>query len=380
MDCVIFGNTGREFVSINLSTGILFITVNADELFQNIKVPANIEQSKMIAAHDIENGLFREYPLENWEYFLFHEGSGESLAFFFWFKKYREIHDKKILCICFNPLRAEMMKFCPYVDEVINVDKIMFDYISVFYAKRYDIKRILLAHFLPKIIAARKKLSPDEMKTYDIPEMMRDFLNINPNAKLERYPTELPEKAVAKAKKLFKEMNLTYGKVVFIIRTGYYYGRLEEHIDFWIKLRDKLRTEGYEVITNSNQVDIPACRNIFLPLLETAAFAGLCGNIVCIPTGFAESLCTLNTADKFVLQFIYPGDNDPYWKGQKVDVNKIIDNYYYYLAQYFESNVNLFCYKWGNNSAEDDLLISRIVNNITRRNFLWKLNLLNRRL
>ena len=357
-NCVVFGNTGREFLAINLSAGNIF----------NIEIPANVEQYKLMAANAVENILLKKYPPESWEYFLFHEGMGESITFFFWMKKYRETCGKKILCICFHPIRAELMNFCPYVDESINVDRLMFDFISVFYAQKYNIRRLLTAHFSPKTIAAISKLPPDEVRTYGWIGMIRDFLNIDQNAKFELYHVELPKETIARAENLFNKMNLTRNKAVFAVTSGYYYGRLEHHIDFWIKLRDKLRAKGYEIVTNANEVDIPDCRNIFMSLLETAAFAGLCGNIVSIPTGFVESLCELNTANKITLQVIYPSDNDIYWGGKPTDVDKAVDDYVYTVSRYLKSNTKFSCYKWGNNPAEDDLLLEKIVNKILTSN------------
>lgn len=368
VDCVIFGCMGEEFLAINFSERNLFVTANAEDLFKDIVVPDIVEQYKLMAANYIENILLKKFPPENWEYFLFHEGMGESMTTFFWMKKYRETCIKKILCICFNPMRAELMKFCPYVNEVIIVDGIMFDYISVFYATKYNIKRLLTAHFSPKKIAAESKLPPDERRTYGQIGMIRDFLDIDKNTKFELYHLELPKEIISRAENLFNEMNLTKGKVVFAVTAGLYYGRLEHHADFWIKLRDKLRTEGYEIVTNGNKVDIPNCQNVFLSLLETASFVGLCGNIVSVPTGIIEASCAMNTIDKITLQVIFPGDNDIYWGGNPVDVDKVIDNYLYSRNPYFESNIKFSCYKWGNNPAEDDLLLEKIVNKIITSN------------
>lgn len=298
---------------------------------------------------------------------MFHEGLGESLAFFFWLKKYRETCGKKILCICANNLRAELFSISPYVDAIATVDWRVFDFISVYLAEKYNIHRSLLAHFDLKTIAAKEKLSADELKNYGIIGTIRDFLNISADTKFEPYAVQIPPPVIERVKNLFAQMNLVEGKIVFLVTSGYYYGELKHHLPFWIKLREKLNAAGYEVITNSDKEIIPNCRNIFLSLLESVVFAGLCGNIVSIPTGFVESLMILNSTDKMNVQVIYPGDNDIYWRGEKNDVDKIVDDYIYYINIYLTSQKIFSCYKWGNNDTEDDLLLEKIVQKITER-------------
>ena len=289
------------------------------------------------------------------------------MAFFFWLKKYRETCGKKILCICANNLRAELFSISPYVDAIVTTDWLVFDFISVYLAKKYNIHRSLLAHFDLKTIAAKEKLSADELKNYGIIGTIRDFLNISADTKFEPYAVQIPPPVIECIKNLFAQMNLIEGKTVLLVTSGYYYGNLEHHLTFWIKLREKLNAAGYEVITNSDKEIIPNCRNIFLSLLESVVFAGLCGNIVSIPTGFVESLMILNSTDKMNVQVIYPGDNDIYWRGEKNDVDKIVDDYIYYINIYLTSQKIFSCYKWGNNDTEDDLLLEKIVQKITER-------------
>lgn len=315
-------------------------------IFEDISADSQLEDYKTKLAKHLKRNVFEKYPPKKYEYFLFHEGLGESTAFFFWMKKYTEHCKKKILVICFQELRAEMMRLCPYIDVTIRVEPIIFDYISVYCAKKYDIKRVLLAHVSPKITAKKAKLTSSEIKTYGIIGTIRDFLKISPKTKFEKYPVKLPQNSVAKAEDLFKKMNLIRGKTVFVITEGLYFGNLSHHMNFWINFAERLKILGYEVVTNSAEEVIPGCKNIFLSLLESTAFAGLCGNLASVPTGFFEAICALNTKDEIKWQIFYPDENDIFWRGKKVNVDSMIENYVYYLNQYISPNVEFFCNKF----------------------------------
>lgn len=365
VDYVIAGGTVIEQPILNFALQnnikILPVTTDVDAIFKDIPIPVEIENVRKNLLTALESGLFLKCSPQEFEIFLFHEGLGESTAFLFWLKKFRETCGKKILCICANNLRAELLSTSPYVDAIVKVDWLVFDFISVYFAKKYNIHPLLLAHFDLKTLAARAKLSADEVKTYGQIGLIRDFLNIGADKKFERYAVQIPPPIRERVKNLFAQMNLIEGKTVFVVTQGYNFGGLNHHLPFWIKLRDKLNAAGYEVITNGDKEDIPNCRNVFLSLLESAAFAGLCGNIVSIPTGFVEVICAINSADKINLQVMFPNENDIYWRGQKIDVEQRIGNYVYSINPYFAQNINFSCDKWGNTGAEEDLIISKIV-------------------
>ena len=371
MDYVISYNAATEMPILNFAVKnnvpILTTTDDVSTLFQDIPVSQEVTNIKKNLINVVENELFAKYSPRDFEIFLWHEGLGESTAFLFWLKKYREIYGKKILCICANNLRAELLSISPYVDAIVMVDWLMFDFISVYFTKKYNIHRALLAHFSLKTIETKSKLSADELKNYWVIDVIRDFLNISADTKYEPYAVQIPPQIIANVKNLFAQMNLIEGKTVLIVTEGYYYGGLGHHLPFWIKLRDKLNSAGYEVVINGNKEVIPGCRSIFLSLLESAAFAGLCGNIVSIPTGFVECIYAINSDTKINLQIIFPGDNDIYWRGEKKDVDKIVDDYAHYLNISQTSKKRFSCDKWGNDDAEDDLLLEKIVQKITER-------------
>ena len=337
-----------------------------DDLFSAVPTPAEISAIRKNLSALVEGNLLAKVPPNEFEYFLFHEGLGESTSFFFWLKKYRAHAKKKICCICSHPLRAELLMACPYVDLVLTTDAITFNFISVYFAEKYNIKRFLLMHHSVETFKNQRECA-EKKESYGLIERVRDFLRIRRDVPFEKYFVNMPTPQVESAKKNFHDMNLTEGKVVFVImEANYFHGLSEIHADFWLKLRDKLNSVGYEVITNGPKEDIPNCRNVFLSLFQSAAFAGLCGHIVSIPTGFVESICAVNMVDKITLELIHPADNDKYWKAYTRNVDGLIEGYAKMLDRFISENIDCTYRKFGNDSAEDDALIEKIVEKILR--------------
>ena len=337
-----------------------------DDLFVDIPVSTEISAAKKNLSAQLEKDFFSKVPPDEFEYFLFHEGLGESTAFFFWMKKYRETTKKKICFICSHSLRAELMMACPYVDLVMTADPLTFNFISVYYAEKFHIRRFLLMHHSQKnLVAMREHAKNNESYTHI--EKVGNFLGIRYDVPFEKYPFTFPAPQVERAKKIFHDMNLAEGKTVFVCTEANYFNGLSQfHTDFWLKLRDKLNAVGYEVVTNGPRENIPNCKNVFLSLFESAAFAGLCGHVVSVPTGFVEAICALNMVDKITWEIIHPSDTDKYWKGFSPNVDGILEGYARMVDKLISENIDCTYRKFGNNSAEDDELIEKIVEKILR--------------
>ena len=359
---------------------IIGTRVAPEDIFSGVEVSAEVQQFKENLRTMVERELIEKFPPEQFEYFLFHEGLGESTAIFFLLKEYRKPRDKKILFLCINPLREEMMRNCPYVDVVITIPPQIFDYLTIYYADRYSMKKILTAHPSEKVISRRKSLSAEELEDYHIPEVFRDFLDIPPNVRFKKYPVRLPEVAVARAKEIFTKMNLTAGKTVFAVTKGIYFGGLEHHNEFWIKLARRLQSAGYEFVLNGDDEFFSGCKSVYLSLFETAAFVGLCRNIVSVPTGFVEAICTFNTVESINWQIIFPNAHDIFYKRKSLAArlgalegiqkegsqfaSEGTRGYELYLKKYLDANVNFATYLWGDTAIEDDALIEKIVGRI----------------
>ena len=302
---------------------------------------------------------FNKFSPSEYEYFLFHHALGDAMGFFYWLKEYKKKHDKKILLFCFRDVLIEFMNICPYVDEVLKIDIVTFDFISIYFSERYGIRDFYTLHMNPDVLKVQN-LFPQCIRSFGPLIKPRDFLGINPEIKFKKYKVDIPAEKILKAKKIFNELGLIRGKTVFFVTEGVSANK-PHYKNFFIKLAEILMNHGYEIITNGKKESIPGCKNIFLSLLETSVFVGLCGNVVSITTGFNEVICALNSTDKIKLSVIMPGKNDidlkqPVTNWQQVEyisyagrkrADISIKNYEYFLSLCLSKNINYKLYQRG---------------------------------
>lgn len=384
-DCYIIGEHPDElfYVDAALRNGVEIIgtRVPPDEIFKGLPMSEEVAKFRENLHALVAKDLLEKFPPEQFEYFLFHEGLGESTAIFFWLKEYRKPRDKRILMICVQPLREEMMRVCPYVDAVMRIPPQTFDFLSIYYADDFAMKKFLTAHVLPSTIATRRSLPPEKLGTYFITDIFRDFLKIPPSVEFKKYPVRIPDAATERANALFNQMQLTRGKVIFIVTEGIWFSGLEHHNNFWIRLVRRAQAAGYDVVFNGQEDFFREFKSVFLSLFETAAFVGLCGNIVCAPTGFAEAICAFNTADLINWQVVFPNSRDIYYRrisaisrldalaeiqrdGSDFARLQNIENFACYVKNYLDANIKLELHQWGDTAAEDDALIEKILGQI----------------
>lgn len=385
MDYYVAGGHPEEIfyieAAINNGVEVIGTSEAPENIFNDIPVsPENTEYRKQL--HDlIARDLFNKFPADQYEYFLFHEGLGESTSFFFWMKEYRASIDKKILMICANPLRGEMMGICPYVDGVVMMSPQMFDYVSIYFSEQYKITKTYAMHSHPRVAEIRRNLTDDELDYYNAPERVRDFLNLPSSANFKTWTVNIPPGSVARAKEVFNALNLSRGKAVFILTEGISFNGLHHHNDFWIRLAETLRLSGYEPVFNGAERAFSNFKNVYLSLFETSAFIGLCGNVVSVPTGLLEASLTFNTVDPVEWQVVFPNYYDQYYHSRDIlpllfdfrryqshGTRHLTDNrlkvYSIFMKEYLSANVNLSLFHWGNNVEDDDALIKKIVDNI----------------
>ena len=207
-------------------------------------------------------------------------------------------------------------------------------------------------------------------------ENVQTFLGIPATTEWARYDVQLPEQSIWNAKKIFSDMGLVQGRTVFMATDGVSQP-LHHHKDFWVKLARRLREKNFEVVTNSPTPIIPDCKNVFLPLADSSAFVGLCGNIVAVTTGFVEAICSVNVRDKINLKFIIYSNNDSklwdfasFLHELKYHGRKIFDKWLKDMCAYLEyvmpANVNYSIERFGDTPEEDDAAIAKIVDDILR--------------
>ena len=296
---------------------------------------------------------------------------GETLRFVFWLKEYRKHTDKKLLCFCIEKARLELLNLCRYVDETFLIDINVFNFLSIYFSEKYHVKNFLKLYCEKNLIRERNILSADKV------DGVCAFLELGSTLEFKRYPIKIPDEITKKITNFFNETGLKKGRTVFIATDGYYHSTLfEAHRNFWVKLVTVLKALGYDVVMNSSTEKIPGTDYIFLPLTETAAFIGLCGNVISIPTGFIEASCALNDGDKIKTVFLCPGQND--WRTRVRNTEDEIKhirrfikygdklaethkkNYETFIKKLLSSNVTLSVNLLGSDEHEDDALILKI--------------------
>lgn len=361
VDYYIVGNNPNEIDYINCAIQndieIIGTMENAENIFSDIEIPAEVEKVKnnlYVACKDI----FNNFPPSDYEYFLFHNGLGESMGFFYWLKEYKKTHHKKILLFCISNSHIDFMSVCPYVDNIIKIDRLAYGFIAVYFTEDYNVKNFYTLHLSENVLKRRKNF-PMYLKYSGIFSSARDFLGINPKVELKKYLVDIPPERISNAEKIFNDMGLIRGKTVFFITEGISQNR--PHIDFFIKLATVLQYHGYEVVTNSTQEIIPGCRYVFIPLLETSAFIGLCGNVVSVTTGFNEVICALNSKDKIKLSVVLPSKAEiaknfiMNWQhlksiqytGRRKSENSFGKGYEYFLSLFLSKNIDYGVYTRG---------------------------------
>ncbi len=387
IDCYISGDNPDEFTFLDYAYRKGVKIISASQYLSNEQAVDTEPVSAEIQAirqncDNLKNSIIDTYPPQQWEYFLFHTGLGDSLVFSYWLKEYKRYNNKKsgnkkILLLCIHKTRAELMSLCPYVDSILIVPPQFFDYMEIYYAEQYKIRNVHVAYYLPPALG---KIINFEYRSTII-GVFKDFLNINVKAKFERYPINLPENSRVTAQNLFRDMQLIEGKTVFIVPEGVTWGNFLKQSDFWIRMFEKIKSKGFEVVTNSVEEIIPGCRHVFLPLAESVTFIGLCGNIISVPTGFSEVACALNENVKIQFHAIYPNPKNDFWHRSYMAwnlfrladlqhfggnfVQHYMQEYTYFLSQVSSPSVTAMAYQLGDTPAENDRLIEKIVNKIT---------------
>ena len=103
MDYYIIGGHPDELfyveAAVQSNVEIIGTRVAPEDIFSGVEVSAEVQQFKENLRALVTKDLLEKFPPEQYEYFLFHEGLGETMAVFFWLKEYRKPRDKKILVL-----------------------------------------------------------------------------------------------------------------------------------------------------------------------------------------------------------------------------------------------------------------------------------------
>ena len=173
------------------------------------------------------------------------------------------------------------------------------------------------------------------------------------------------------------------GKTVFLKVESNNEGSTANLYNFWKTLADKLVAKGYKVVISGNDFKIPGYQNVVMSLIETVVFVGLCGNIVSITTGFIETICSLNSADKIQVQVIHK-DEKFSWQQNGSSIfgsllflkeiqyfgsdftDKHLESYYNWMRRICGENITYCPQVWGRNEEENNILMKKILDNIIK--------------
>lgn len=243
---------------------------------------------------------FEALERENCEIMLYHQGLGETACFLQLLYKYKEKTGHKLLTLTLHDARTELMRNCPYVDSVIQLEPVMYNYLSSnsLLRQRFHIKNVFDLHAMPEIKAANPKSVIEELNL---------FLNLPRDTPLKKYNLNYPSSNV---ERLFDQYHLKKGKSVFIVPHALCFGDNVVPIEFWQRLAEELEKQGYDAVFNSGNPVVPEYVNVFLPICEAIIFAQLCGCVVGVRTGFMD---LIGAFTNIPTQIIYPSDDNPIW-------------------------------------------------------------------
>lgn len=305
VDCYISGSmTSEEYIYTEMAydKGKHIISAHSDDIFEDLPPDlAKIQKRKEVSA--LIKKIHSDYPMDEYEWMLLDQGLGEVCAFFYYVKAYAEKNDRKICAFCYDETRVSLFEECPYIDKVIRVSLSTYAYIAIYMADHFKIKNFILLHFLP--FSTDRLYKPRDIYPIYMPKV-REFLELNENIPFERYPVNVSPAKIDYVNNLFNEMSLIRDKTVFLIMDGITNGDFSKsHKDFFVALIDALRTKGYDVVTKGKTEFIPGCKYTFLKPWESALFAGLCGNVVSIPTGIPIAIGALNQSDYINIHMLW---------------------------------------------------------------------------
>ena len=306
VDYLISGTSSKNdaFIDVAYKNRVGIISACKDDVFFEFCPSEAVVKTKEQIKKVINEKIFQIVPLEKYEYILFHQGMGETLCFLYWMKAYTQQNHRPIAVICMQESRKELLELCPFISCVITIGPLFWEYISVYYGEKFNIKNY-------NGLYSSKQLPWLSNKRSCMVDTVKEFLNLPHDVKLEKYGIDIPTSADDNAEMLFKKMHLRKKRTVFIVHNGINFGEGEKNDAFWRQLVYVLEENDYDVVFN-NRDEVYGCPSIFGSIYDTVKFAEKCGNVISVSTGLTEVICALS-CKKILVQFVWPGAYDPIW-------------------------------------------------------------------
>ena len=372
VDCYISGagEENSKYLELARRFGKEIFDSAQENIFEDIYISDEVKNFRKTIEDNVEKEIFSKYPLGEYDYILAQLDFGEAMPFYFWSKAYKEIFPhKKILCLCCEPFLFDMMSNSPYVDVSVSMHKFMYKYLAVFFAD--SVKNL---NFAPFVFAGNQTNRPHLIG------MEQKILNIPPEVPFPKFDVVIQAQDLKTANYAFNYLQLEKSRTVFFELSGGYYNAdfLAGHFDFWQKLAESFKAQGYQVVVHGEGTIITGCPSINLTIPQTAAFVQYCGNVVGVPSGFLECVCSFTSKNKIKAQLVLPNAQDSFWQKKfyawqieglsvlqhwgKNFVESRIKFQSEYVKFFWGDNVDFVFHQWKDLSGADLGTVEKILN------------------
>ena len=285
-----YSNEELDVLDEAFDCGVNILSPIADNMFHGLPVDADRIQIKARIAQVLQDNLIKNFPMDEYDYFLFHQGLGETMICFYLLKEYKARFGKKILMLFFDPSREHMFNQCPYVDCTLHIDAHTFAYISIFWEEKYHIKNALGMWFAPY---APKYCWHIEDGANTMVSAVRAFLKLPVRDGLEKYSFNISSESVNIVYKKINELQIRKGNTVFLVTDAISVGDSGLGKGFWLNLIEKLEKKGHDVVVNSKDEYAEGVKVAYFKPFEAVEFVNYCGYVITVSTGILDIIGSL---------------------------------------------------------------------------------------
>lgn len=280
--------------------GTILSIVSEDEAFPVFQYTEG--QKKTLSGYQkiIDDELFSKYSPREYEYILFHNGLGETVAFYYLMAEYKAKNNKPIVVLCYDESRKSLLEESPYIDVVAHVPFPLYEYIAVFLADQYSMKYFLEFYYKRNIVDSM--IAVDTDRGYW--QQTRLCAGLSGDGPVQKYATPVSEAKRKVGQEIFRKWNLREGRTVWLCMDGLSNGTLYAS-DFFKKLVAAIREADYDVIVKSDKSVIEGLAFAQLYPWETTELVSLCGNIISIPTGITYAVKAMNMDRPLNIQMLF---------------------------------------------------------------------------
>ena len=199
----------------------------------------------------VQQQILNRFPPDQFEFILAQHALGETITLMFWLKHYH--HDRKLILLCNRENHCNILRLCPYVKRVLQVDSVIYEFFEVFLQSELNIKNFSQLYSL---------FSPNDSS---IVTCVKNFLEIKPHREFQTYHVEIPSESLKNDRNIFREMNLHEGRTIFIESHGVSFNYENCYGSFFNDVAMRFQSAGFDVVTNGKTQEFPNVSNVFLP-------------------------------------------------------------------------------------------------------------------